>query len=87
MSDAPAAGHNSDPAEKLRSLVERIERLNEERKELSSDIRDIYVEAKSAGYDTKVLRQVIADRAKDIEELREQEAMRETYRNALGMGL
>ena len=55
------SGHNSVAADKLRSLVERIERLDQEKRDLSEDIRDIYKEAKSAGYDTKALRALIAD--------------------------
>ena len=86
---APAGiGHNSAPnvaADRLRSLVERIERLGEERKALSSDIRDIFTEAKSSGFDVKVLRQLIALRAKDAEEVQEQEAVLNVYRHALGM--
>ena len=91
LDEAPAPagiGHNAAPnvaADRLRNLVERIERLGEERKALSSDIRDIYVEAKSSGYDVKVLRQLIAIRAKDAEEVKEQEAVLDVYRHALGM--
>jgi uncharacterized protein (UPF0335 family) len=71
--------------ERLRSLVERIERLEEERKALGSDIKDIYAEAKSAGFDVKVLRQLIQIRRKDANEVEEQETMLDTYRRALGM--
>lgn len=71
--------------ERLRSLVERIERLEEERKALSSDIRDIYLEAKSAGYDTKVLRDLIKIRKKDPALVEEQEALLDTYKHGLGM--
>jgi uncharacterized protein (UPF0335 family) len=71
--------------ERLRSLVERIERLEEERKALGSDIKDIYAEAKSAGFDVKVLRQLISIRKKEAAEVEEQEAMLDVYRRALGM--
>jgi uncharacterized protein (UPF0335 family) len=67
------------------SIVERIEKLEEERKALQADIKDIYTEAKSAGYDAKVLRMVIAARKKDQDELSEQQALLETYMRALGM--
>jgi uncharacterized protein (UPF0335 family) len=71
--------------ERLRSLVERIERLEEERKALGSDIKDIYAEAKSAGFDVKVLRQLIRIRKQEAAEVEEQETMLDTYRRALGM--
>jgi uncharacterized protein (UPF0335 family) len=72
-------------ADRLRSIVERIERLEEERKALSSDIKDIYVEAKSAGFDVKVLRQLIRIRKQESAEVEEQESMLDLYRRALGM--
>jgi uncharacterized protein (UPF0335 family) len=71
--------------DRLRSLVERIERLEEERKALSSDIKDIYAEAKSAGFDVKVLRQLIRIRKQEATEVEEQETMLDIYRRALGM--
>lgn len=72
-------------ADRLRSLVERIERLEEERKALGSDIKDIYSEAKSAGFDVKVLRQLISIRKKEPAEVKEQESLLDVYRRALGM--
>ena len=72
-------------ADRLRSLVERIERLEEERKALGGDIRDIYAEAKSAGFDPKVLRQLIRIRKQEAAEVEEQETMLDIYRRALGM--
>jgi uncharacterized protein (UPF0335 family) len=72
-------------ADRLRSLVERIERLEEERKALASDIKDIYAEAKSAGYDVKVLRQLIRIRKQEAAEVEEQETLLDVYRRALGM--
>ena len=71
--------------ERLRSLVERIERLEEEKKALADDIKEIYAEAKSAGFDTKVLRKVIRQRKIDARELEEQETILDLYRRALGM--
>jgi uncharacterized protein (UPF0335 family) len=76
-------GHNV-AAERLMSIVERIEKLEDERKNLQSDIKDIYTEAKSAGYDVKVLRMLIASRKKDQSEWEEQQALLETYMRALG---
>jgi uncharacterized protein (UPF0335 family) len=72
-------------ADRLRSIVERIERLEEERKALASDIKDIYSEAKSAGFDVKVLRQLIRIRKQEAAEVEEQETMLDVYRRALGM--
>ncbi len=72
-------------ADRLRSLVDRIERLEEERKALGSDIRDIYSEAKSAGFDIKVLRQLIRLRKQEAADVEEQETLLDVYRRALGM--
>lgn len=72
-------------ADRLRSIVERIERLEEERKALAGDIKDIFAEAKSAGFDVKVLRQVISLRKKEPAEVEEQETLLDLYRRALGM--
>lgn len=72
-------------ADRLRSLVERIERLEEERKALAGDIKDIYAEAKSAGFDVKVLRQLIRIRKSEPAEVEEQESLLDVYRRALGM--
>lgn len=72
-------------AERLRSLIERIERLEEEKKALSSDIKDIFAEAKSAGFDVKVMRQLIRLRKQEPAEVEEQETLLDVYRRALGM--
>ncbi len=72
-------------ADRLRSIVERIERLEEERKALAGDIKDIYAEAKSAGFDVKVLRQLIRIRKEEPAEVEEQESLLDVYRRALGM--
>lgn len=71
--------------EQLRSIVERIERLEDEKKTISDDIKDVYGEAKSNGFDTKVLRQVIRMRKQDTAERQEQDAVRDLYLHALGM--
>jgi uncharacterized protein (UPF0335 family) len=72
-------------ADRLRSIIERIERLEEERKALANDIKDIFAEAKSAGFDVKVVRQLISIRKKEPEEVEEQETLLDLYRRALGM--
>jgi uncharacterized protein (UPF0335 family) len=69
----------------LKAFVERVERLEEEKKALSDDIRDVYAEAKANGFDVKALRQVVRLRKQDIDERKEQEAILETYLQALGM--
>ena len=71
--------------ERLRSIVERIERLEEERKALKSDITDIFSEAKSAGFDVRVLRQLIQIRRLDPAEAEERESLLHLYMRALGM--
>ena len=72
-------------AERLRSLIERIERLEEERRALGSDIKDIYAEAKGAGFDVKVIRQILRLRKQEPAEVEEQESLLDVYRRALGM--
>jgi len=72
-------------ADRLRSIVERVERLEEEKKALSSDIKDIMAEAKSAGFDVKVIRQVIRIRKQEPAEVEEQETLLDLYRRAMGM--
>ena len=79
------AGHNSVAADRLLSIIERIERLAEEKKELQDAIKDIMAEAKGAGFDPKVVREVIKIRAQDKEEREEREAVRDAYLRALGM--
>lgn len=72
-------------ADRLRSLIERIERLEEERKALSSDTKDIFGEAKNAGFDVKVMRQLIRIRKQEPAEVEEQETLLDVYRRAMGM--
>jgi uncharacterized protein (UPF0335 family) len=71
--------------DQLRALVERIERLQDDKKSVSNDIRDVYAEAKSSGYDTKALRAVVKLRGMDKMERAEKEAILETYMSALGI--
>ncbi|NDW07250.1 DUF2312 domain-containing protein [Jiella pacifica] len=76
---------NGVAQDQLRSFVERIERLEEEKKTISDDIKDVYAEAKGNGFDTKVLRRVISLRKQDADERNEQEAILDLYMQALGM--
>jgi uncharacterized protein (UPF0335 family) len=71
--------------DRLRSFIERIERLEDERRALGEDIREVYSEAKGAGFDVKVMRQIVRIRKLDESERDEQEALLETYMAALGM--
>ncbi|HEV7284037.1 MAG TPA: DUF2312 domain-containing protein [Kaistia sp.] len=76
---------NGVAAKQLLSIVERIERLEEEKKAIADDIKVVYGEAKANGYDTKALRKIVSLRKKDANEREEEEAILELYKNALGM--
>jgi uncharacterized protein (UPF0335 family) len=84
-----AIGHNSGPAgfakDQLRSIVERVERLEEEKAALAGDIKEVYAEAKGNGFDTKTIRTVVRLRKQDSGERAEQEALLDLYLHALGM--
>jgi uncharacterized protein (UPF0335 family) len=71
--------------DQLKAIIERIERLEEEKKTISDDIRDVYAEAKGNGFDVKALRTIIRMRKQDANERAEQETILETYLQALGM--
>ena len=92
MANAAAAAAEKDdqPArrfakDQLKAIIERVERLEEERKAIADDIRDVYAEAKGNGFDTKALRTVVRLRKQDKQEREEQEAILDTYLQALGM--
>ena len=87
---ATAAAVKEEPAtrfakDQLKAIIERIERLEEEKKTISDDIRDVYAEAKGNGFDVKALRQIIRLRKIEPTERDEQDAILETYMHALGM--
>lgn len=87
MSDTAGPGHNSDKGiseRRLKSFIERIEHLEEERKSLAADVREVYAEAKSGGFDVKVMRKVVALRKMDAADRAEMESLIEVYMNALG---
>lgn len=73
-------------ADELRQFIERIERLEAERKDLADQAKEVMAEAKGRGYDTKVLRKVIALRKRDKDDIAEEEAILDMYKQALGMG-
>lgn len=83
------AGKPSDKGgitgERLKSFIERVERLEEEKAALAADIKDVYSEAKSAGFDVKIIRQLIRIRKSDPQDRREQEELLELYMQAIGM--
>lgn len=79
MSEGNIAG------DQLRLLIERIERLEEEKKGISDDVKDVYLEAKATGYDAKIIRQIIRLRRMQPHDRQEQEAVLQTYLAALGM--
>jgi uncharacterized protein (UPF0335 family) len=82
-------GHNSGATSfaqgQLKSLVERVERLEEDKKAIASDIKEVYAEAKANGFDTKIMRKVVSMRKKDRHEREEEQAILDLYLNALGM--
>ena len=87
---ATAAAETEQPAARfakdhLKAFVERVEKLEEEKKAISDDIRDVYAEAKASGFDVKSLRAIVKLRKLDADERKEQEAILETYLQALGM--
>lgn len=84
MADGSAG--NGVAAERLRSFIERVERLEEEKAVIQNDVKEVYAEAKGEGYDTKILRQVVRIRKMDRAERQEQEAILDLYLSALGEG-
>ncbi len=78
-------GQSTIAREQLRAFIERIERLEEEKKSIADDIRDVYAEAKGNGYDVKVMRQIVRLRKQEAHERQEEEAILDLYKHALGM--
>lgn len=89
MTEGAAVGHNSalntDERNGLKTIVERIERLEDEKKAISTDIAEIYTDAKERGYASKIIREIVKLRRLSADERREREALLETYMHALGM--
>ncbi|GAA3871550.1 DUF2312 domain-containing protein [Celeribacter arenosi] len=87
MDDTPSAADNAYrvTADELRQFVERFERLEMEKKDIADQQKEVMAEAKGRGYDTKALRKLIALRKKSADEIAEEEAVLEMYRQALGM--
>ena len=87
MARKPTVSSDSVAQDQIRAFIERIERMEEEKKAIADDIKEIYAEAKGNGFDTKVLRQIIRIRKQDAGERMEQEALLELYMAALGMAV
>lgn len=85
MFDTSPAKMEAAAVKALRQFIERIERLEEEKKGVSDDIRDVYSEAKANGYDTKIMRMIVRLRKMETHTRQEQDAILETYRQALGL--
>jgi uncharacterized protein (UPF0335 family) len=81
----PQSSTESVAQDQIRAIIERIERMEEEKRAISDDIKEIYAEAKGNGFDSKVLRQIVRIRKQDASERAEQEALLELYMTALGM--
>lgn len=79
-----ADGENAIAGDRLKSFIERIERLEAEKAALTADIREVYSEAKAAGFDAKVMRQVVRLRKMDVQDRREQEELLDLYLHAVG---
>lgn len=82
-----SAGHNSVAADELRLLIERIERMEEEKKGVADDIKDIYIEAKARGYVPKVIREIVRIRKMTKDDRNEHFSILETYASAIGLDL
>ena len=87
----PDIGHNSGDssyrvtADELRSFIERVEKLEDDKSLIATDIKEVYAEAKARGYDTKILRKIIALRKRDRDDIAEEQAVLSMYAEALGM--
>jgi len=92
LGDAPGQGHNSGDAtyrvtaDELRQFIERFERLEVEKKDIAEQQKEVKAEAKARGYDVKVMMKIIAERKRNPDDISEEEAVLEMYREALGMG-
>ena len=79
------AGHNSIDSPQLRAFIERIERLEEEKRATAEDIKDVYAEAKGTGFDAKIIRKIVSLRRQDVHKRKEEEEILDVYMSALGM--
>lgn len=79
------AGHNSIDSPQLRAFIERIERLEEEKRAIADDIKDVYAEAKGTGFDAKIIRKIVSLLRQDVHKRKEEEEILDVYMSALGM--
>jgi len=84
-SSSEAVGNTNATDDRLRLLIERVERLEEEKKGIADDIKDTYAEAKAVGYDAKIMRQIVRLRKMKPDDRSEQDMLLDTYKTALGM--
>lgn len=84
---AAGVGHNSGgvSGERLKSFIERVERLEEEKKAIAEDVKDVYGEAKASGFDPKIMRKIVSLRKSNLEKRREEQELLELYASAIGM--
>lgn len=85
MSETASIGHNSIGADQLRAYVERIERLEAEKKTIAEDVKDVYAELKATGFDGRAVRTIVNLRKQDQAKRQEAEAILDIYKHALGM--
>jgi uncharacterized protein (UPF0335 family) len=85
--DTPGVGHNSGEvsSERIKSFISRIEKLNDDKSGIADDIKDVYAEIKSDGFDAKTIRRIIRDRKLDAQKRREQQELLDLYKSAIGM--
>ena len=85
--ELPGVGHNSGEVSgtRLKSLIERVERMSEEKRAISEDISDIYKEAKGTGFDPAIMRKIVSLRKQNVEKRREEKELIELYQSAIGM--
>lgn len=84
MTEESKIGHNSVSGDRLKSFIERVERLEEEKKAAGEDIKDVYSEAKVAGFEPKILKKIVALRKQNLEKRREERELLELYAAAIG---
>jgi uncharacterized protein (UPF0335 family) len=84
VEDGPADSYKVT-ADELRQFIERVERLEEEKRDIAEQVKEVYAEAKGRGYDTKIIRKIIGLRKREADDIAEEEAMLDMYKEALGM--
>ena len=88
MTDTPQIGDNSGiSADRLRSIIKRIEKLEEDKAEISDDVKEVYAEAKGTGFDVKIIRQIVRLRKVEVDKRREESELLDLYASAIGMEL